>query len=245
MKRRESFPNNYLTFPGFHPWWKYDEILPSWKWNSYHSAHWISCWFTQIGYCRRQEHPFNQIVRHGWQSHSWFDIKQSHFARCRALQKTWRFYWSWSSSWRHINVTSKVDSQLFWLFRLNPRLVKYETSATWPFVKVFCLWPQTLNLPFFLPCRQSCSRVDPFQQIGRCRLLRPAETDVGLAAGLDRFLHWIWNPPFGCLGENPHPETSQGKFHSSPHEKLRKTPGPFLKGKEFVEPKPSSFRGLS
>ena len=149
---------------------------------------------------------------------------------------------SLDAAWRHINVTSKVDSQLFWLFRLNPRLVKYETSATWPFVKV----SQTLNLPFFSPCRQSCSRVDPFQQIGRCRLLRPAETDGTAAAGLDRFLHWIWNPPFGCLGEVFSPGDLPGEVPQLAPWKVSKTTGaPFFKGKEFVEPKPSSFRGLS
>lgn len=136
--------------------------------------------------------------------------------------------WSWSSSWRHINVTSKVDSQLFWLFRLNPRLVKYETSATWPFVKVFLCDLKHSTCCFFAPCRQSCSRVDPFQQIGRCRLLRPAETDGTAAAGLDRFLHWIEILPSGVLEKFFHPETSQGKFHSSPQEKLARPPGPFF-----------------
>ena len=131
---------------------------------------------------------------------------------------------SLDAAWRHINVTSKVDSQLFWLFRLNPRLVKYETSATWPFVKV----SQTLNLPFFLRVASLAQGWTPSNKLADVASWDPPkptepQPPVSTASCIGYEIL-----PSGVLEKFFHPETSQGKFHSSPHEKLAKPPGPFF-----------------
>lgn len=88
----------------------------------------------------------------------------------------------------------------FGLFQSNPGWWNMRIQPLGPLLRSLFVTSNTQLNVFFAVSPVLLKGGGPLPKIApsRCRLLRPA-ADVAAAAS---FLHWIWNPHFGCLGEN-------------------------------------------